>query len=112
MRMSKNKDVKNINVLGTDYAVTHATAEEDPELKKLSGYCITSQKKIVIEANDLKDLDYTEKWTMRHELVHAFLHESGLDKEAPWGDQEELFVDWIALQLPKIVKAVKEIGAL
>ena len=65
------------------------------------------------EADKLKDLDYTEQWVLRHELVHAFLHESGLDKEAPWGNEgEELFVDWIALQLPKMVKAMKEAGAL
>ena len=110
--MAKKKDVKTISVLGTDYTVTHATQEEDPELKKLSGYCITAQKKIVIEADDLKNMDYTEQWVMRHELVHAFLHESGLDKEAPWGDEEELLVDWLALQLPKMVKAMKEAGAL
>lgn len=111
--MSKKKDVKEIDVLGTPYRITHASSKEDDQLKTLSGYCITSQKTIVIEADKLKDLDYTEQWVLRHELVHAFLHESGLDKEAPWGNEgEELFVDWIALQLPKMVKAMKEAGAL
>ena len=107
--MMKQKKSNNVNVLGTEYSINFATAEEDPELKALSGYCMTSQKKIAVEK---KNEPYIEKWVLRHEILHAFLHESGLDKEAPWGDQEELFVDWIALQFPKILKAFKETDAL
>ena len=106
----KQKRNGNVNILGTEYSFQYTTADKDPELKNLSGYCITSQKKIAVEAK--KGEPYIEQWTLRHEIIHAFLHESGLDKEAPWGDQEELFVDWIALQLPKIVKVCQEIGAL
>ncbi len=83
----KQKRQKEINVLGTEYTINYATAEEDPELKNLSGYCITSQKRLGVE--DRRNEPYIEKWTLRHEIIHAFLHESGLDKEAPWGDQEE-----------------------
>ena len=36
------------------------------------------------------------KEVIRHEVVHAFLYESGLD------DSDEQLVDWIAKQLPKI----------
>ena len=105
--MNKKKP-QTLNILGTDYLLQYASAEEDPELKNLSGYCMTSQKKIAVEKSKEP---YVEKWILRHEIVHAFLHESGLDKEAPWGDQEEQLVDWIAIQLPKIVKICKEADA-
>ena len=107
--MSKKDKV--ISILGTDYTLGFATEKDDPELKNLSGYCMPSRKKIVID-KDTKDPDVTHKWVIRHEIVHAFLYESGLDKEAPWADAEEQLVDWIALQFPKMVKAMQEADAL
>lgn len=106
-----SKKDKTINILGTDYTLGFSTEKEDPELKNLSGYCMPSRKKIVID-KDMKDPDVTRQWVIRHEIVHAFLYESGLDKEAPWADAEELLVDWIALQFPKMVKIMKEADAL
>lgn len=47
--------------------------------------------------------------TARHEIVHAFLKESGLGNE--FDEASEVMVDWIALQLPKIVKACCEVHA-
>lgn len=104
------KKAKSVNVLGTEYSINYATAEEDKDLEKLSGYCMTSQKRIVIEKK--KEEPYIEKWILRHEIIHAFLHESGLEKEASWADDEELLVDWIALQFPKMLKAFQDSQAL
>ena len=111
--MAKRKD-KTANILGTDYVVHFATEEEDPGLKGLNGYCLTIGKKIVIESHPEPDTinDTVEKRTLRHELLHAFLYESGLDNEAPWADCEEQLVDWIAIQFPKMVKVMKETNAL
>jgi Zn-dependent peptidase ImmA (M78 family) len=108
--MNKNKIKDSVNVLGTDYLISYSTQDKDPELKNLSGYCITSQKKIVVE--EKKGDPYTEKWVLRHEIIHAFLHESGLEKEVQWADSEETIVDWIALQFPKMLKAFEETKAL
>ena len=109
----KKKDIKTVNVLGENYTITHASVKEDPELKDLSGYCVTADKRIVIEADDLKRLTYAERWVLRHELVHAFMHESGIDKECfSSTEQEEALVDWIAIQFPKMLKAMQEIDAL
>ena len=47
--MNKNKTKDSVNVLGTDYSISYSTQDKDPELKNLSGYCITSQKSIVVE---------------------------------------------------------------
>ena len=57
-----------------------------------------------------------EKSTLRHEIVHAFLHESGLSASAghcdfAWAKNEEM-VDWIALQGEKIYAAWKKANAL
>jgi hypothetical protein len=41
-----------------------------------------------------------------HEIVHAFLYESGLQESVDW--DEELLVDWIACQGEKIFDAWKE----
>lgn len=107
---TKFKD-KSVSVLGTEYAISFDTEKNDPELKGLSGYCLTTRKKIVID-KELKDPDTTHKWVLRHEIVHAFFYESGLDKEAPWADAEEQLVDWIAIQFPKMLKAMQDADAL
>lgn len=48
-----------------------------------------------------------EKKVLRHEIVHAFLFESGIDSSSEWARNEEI-VDWIALQFPKLLDAFKE----
>ena len=56
------------------------------------------------------------KQLMRHEIVHAFLSESGLSANAlspdgAWALNEEM-VDWFAIQGPKIVSARQAAPAL
>lgn len=53
-----------------------------------------------------KDLQSVIKKNTRHELVHAFLWESGLDVQS-WANNEEI-VDWIAIQFNKMLVAFKE----
>ena len=56
------------------------------------------------------------KQTLRHEIIHAFLHESGLSDstmQSPrgWAKNEEM-IDWIAFQGPKIYEVWEEVGAI
>ena len=53
--------------------------------------------------------DVYMKKTLRHEIVHAFMFESGLGYNWEHGSigQEETVVDWIAIQLPKIYAAAE-----
>ena len=55
------------------------------------------------------------KKVLRHEIVHAYLCESGLEHcslgEDSWATNEEM-VDWMAIQGPKLYKAWEEAGAL
>jgi hypothetical protein len=65
--------------------------------------------------NDPKEvIARRERETIRHEIVHAFLNESGLGwnalpNERAWAKNEEM-VDWIAIQFPKIAKVFRELG--
>lgn len=103
-----------INVLGTDYEVVLNAKEEDyPDLKDSDGYCEFMIKKIVIAAMNPEDdsveaLEYYRQKVMRHEVVHAFMYESGLDICSEWG-RDETLIDWIAIQSPKMMKLFEEL---
>lgn len=84
------------------------------------GVCDYLTHQILI--SNLSDWDETEdrkaeytKQTLRHEIIHAFLFESGLgynsEKTEHWAMNEEM-TDFFALQFPKIIKAMKKAGAL
>lgn len=108
-----------INVLGTEYTVETANAIDDSRLETLGGYCDPTVKKCVVndfskeKSNTLSVSDMSEliKCNTRHELVHAFLFESGLDSECFWAMSEEM-IDWIANQGLKIYKAWQDAGAV
>ena len=107
-----------IDVLGTKYTVVVTTVAKDSFLKNCDGYCDKTSKKIVVKAKDssceLDDYEVYLKKIKRHEIIHAFLFESGLHenfKHNEWG-HDETTVDWFAVQFPKLLKAFKEADAL
>ena len=111
-RMRTEKMANKISILGTDYDLEIVARSSDPTMIG-DGYVDTSVKKIrvadMLEEDSRqakKDLKKYQMDVIRHELVHAFLYESGLDSES-WG-RDEMIVDWIALQLPKINRAVAQ----
>lgn len=119
--------MKKVNVLGTEYTIEVHKVSEDEYMKnnRLSGYCEEENKRIVIA--DMSETEYFNgmdekaqqlyrKKTLRHELTHAFLNESGLSdnasiSEVGWAKHEEM-VDWIAIQFPKMVQVFKEADCL
>lgn len=115
-----------VNVLGTEYRIEVHKVSEDDYMKnnRLAGYCAEERKLIVIADMSEKtyfELDESEqeifrKKTLRHELIHAFLNESGLSDNAStpsaaWAKHEEM-IDWIAIQFPKMVKVFEEADCL
>ena len=60
-----------------------------------------------------RDLAAYQRKVIRHEIIHAFLYESGLAENSlsasAWGKNEEM-VDWMAVQSPKIFRAFREAG--
>ena len=105
-----------INILGTNYNIKKTSKDNDPILEENSGYCDDTTKTIVIEevTPDIfskGDLDAYIKRVTRHEIIHAFLSESGLQGSCDWAVNETV-VDYFAIQLPKMVKAMKKAKCL
>ena len=94
------------------------SAKEDSFLNTCDGYCDKTTKRIVVKAednaNELGNYDVYLKKIKRHEIIHAFLFESGLHenfKHEAWG-HEETMIDWIAIQFPKLTAAFKAADCL
>lgn len=114
-----------VDVLGTKYKII--LDDFNCELlagANRSGYCFFNAAEIHIE-----DLDTDDDWKneddaiksdqqkkiLRHEIIHAFLYESGLHANScnvhAWAGNEEM-VDWFALQMPKLIRAFEEAGCM
>nr|DAG27403.1 MAG TPA: hypothetical protein [Caudoviricetes sp.] len=118
---------RKINILGTEYRIeTHKVSEDSYlEKNKLAGYCGEEEKLIVVAdmseekyftGMDEKAQETYLKKTLRHEIMHAFLNESGLSDSSnqysgAWAKNEEM-VDWFAIQSPKIFKVYSELGII
>ena len=116
-----------VNILGTEYTIETHKVSEDSYLEKnrLAGYCGEEDKLIVVAdmseekyftGMDEKAQETYRKKTLRHELIHAFLNESGLSDssnfyEGAWTKNEEM-VDWFAIQSPKIFEVFNEVSVL
>lgn len=112
--MNKQK----INVLGTTYTVLEISEDKEPRLKDRDGFCDKTSKEIVIttktEDCELKDWEWYRRKILRHEIIHAFFMESGLQENfenKPFGVMETT-VDWIAIQFPKIAKVYEQLGIM
>ena len=109
-------DNRSVSVMGENWDIEFASAGSDPKLEECSGYCDPSVRKIVvcIHENDVmncSDMDEMMRRTLRHELVHAMAHESGLDENSEWAMNEEMTA-WVAKQFPKLAKLFQLAGAI
>lgn len=111
---------KNVSVLGTNYSVICASEKDFPrKFDDRSGEIDESTKEVFIDdfsqnegvAHTLKIKEFLIKKNIRHELIHAFLFESGLAENTHWAQNEEM-VDWFARQFPKMLKAFEEMDAI
>ncbi len=96
-----------LNILGTEYSLEILNKRDDPYLEEVDGYCDKSTKRIVVaeksEKCELGDFDSYQRKVIRHEIIHAFLFESGLHENFTHDmGHDETYVDWIAAQYPKI----------
>ena len=115
------------NILGTEYKIEIHKVSENDYLRehRLAGYWAEEGKLIVVadmsEKEYFPNMDEQEqeiyrKKTLRHEIMHAFLNESGLSDSSSvpdcgWAKHEEM-IDWFAIQSPKIFQAFKEVDCL
>ena len=116
-----------VDVLGTKYTIKRVNYGQDEYMERMNygGLCDTGRKLILVlnlkSTPDWKEekedvILNMEHTTLRHELIHAFLSESGLDwnsfaPEKAWAKNEEM-VDWFAIQMPKLMAAFKAADCL
>lgn len=108
-----------VKILGTEYEIVMDAEEKDyPILKDADGYADFTIKKIVVkkliqDGESYEDLELWQRKTLRHEIVHAFLYESGLWQNSfkDWARNEEM-TDWIALQFEKILGVFIELQCI
>ena len=106
------------NILGAEWNIEYRNADADPLLKEDDGYTDPSVKRIVIankrENCSIQDYKYMQRENLRHEIIHAFLFESGLGFNFEHNEfgHEETMIDWIAIQFPKILEVFKEADCL
>ena len=109
---------KCVHILGTEYKIRILEEGNYQYDREADGWCDTTSKELLIfnykqSAESVKDLVAYQRKVLRHEIIHAFLYESGLWQNADgskcWAKNEEM-VDWIAIQEPKMYEAFKEAG--
>lgn len=108
-----------VNVLGTEYQINFRKISDDKDLEEAEGYCCMSSNRIVIRSENPEEIENFERYqkrVIRHELIHAFLQESGLAQNSiedvgAWARNEEM-VDWFAHQSPKIFEIFQELDLL
>lgn len=107
-----------INILGSEWSIKEQSENENEFLKGCDGYCDWTTREIVVERETYGTLQNMQKYinkVLRHEIVHAFLFESGLAECAGEVDswaKSETMVDWIARQGQKIYEAWREADVL
>ena len=106
--------VQRIDILGTVYEIRY----EDLLDADYDGRCDYTSKTIIIRndnENCLGDFKRLQKRQLRHEIIHAFMAESGLQANWQHAEQfghDETTVDWFAIQHEKIHEAFIKVGAL
>lgn len=108
-----------IDVLGAEYTLAVIRGSKEPRLKDCDGFCDETTKEMLVEnyedskgePNRKQNLLVQTNKVKRHEIIHAFLFESGLAENSGWAQNEEM-VDFFAIQFPKLLKAFEQAGAL
>jgi hypothetical protein len=113
--------------LGTGYEIRYKDYDEEPifEKRSIDGYadniekviCICNMNTMPNWENETKEYcKKAEKQILRHEIIHCFLSESGLQESTlqyngGWAKNEEM-IDFFAIQFPKIKQAFEDANCL
>lgn len=102
-----------VDILGTKWMVV----SENFGNKDFDGLTDFTTRTIKVRNDNVQEFDNFKelyKRTVRHEVLHAFMIESGLDSNFnhPEYGHDETFVDWVAIQFPKILVAYSKLGVL
>lgn len=109
-----------LTILGSEWTMRIATIEEEPILANADGITDWSTKTMLIKAKQgesefpLADFQSYQKEVRRHEIVHAYLFESGLGNDFchPEYGHDETTIGWMAIQIPKMMETFRRADAL
>ena len=112
-----------LEILGSEWSIKFGGKDKYPNLADNDGYTDTSTKAIVVDdmskhksdVSEKENMQYYQRQVIRHEIIHAYLAESGLDGNGGYCDHWEFneeMVDWFAIQLPKIFRTCNELNLL
>ena len=124
MKKIFNRENTTASILGTEYKIIFKSYNEDPDFSnrnaaalcnsatKVISVCIIESEPDYVECSE-EHLSALYRTIIRHEIIHAFLYESGLDSEShsnsnSWATDEEI-IDWFAIQFPKIKKVYEKL---
>lgn len=103
-----------VRILGAVWTVRSATETEEPRLEGVNGFTDWTTRTICLEKNTQGNLGCIKTYmnqVIKHEVIHAFMFESGLGDSFEHKDygQEETIVDWFAFQMGNIMNVVMDI---
>ena len=109
-----------LNILGTEWKLRVCKSTDEPGLKNADGLTDRSSKTMYVRGdqdgvdNPLENYAAYQKEVKRHEIIHAFMYESGLGNETyhPEYGHDEQQVSWMALQFPKLLKIFEQADAI
>ena len=116
----KQEFFDNVDILGQSYRIEFLAEDKDSKFEDVDGYMDNSIHLIRVaflqpDKDSVQDLVTYAKKVMRHEIVHAYLYESGLAESSSsvdnWATNEEM-VDWIARQFPKMKRTMEALNCL
>lgn len=114
---------KSVSILGQPYKVYELSPQDEGTMEDgVLGTTDWTTHEIIVrgsikdpEDHGLANREVLYKSVLRHEIVHAFLFEAGMTGFDEWSGSyatNELIVDWIAVNAPKMHMAFDEAGAL
>ena len=112
--MRNEKDNRKVMIMGEEWDIIR-----DKVLNNANGTCDSTSRTINLckhafddfeTDNRLDNINIYENKVLRHEIIHAMGHESGLGCESFLNNEQ--CVDWIAKMYPKMKKIFKELDCL
>ena len=111
---NKVTQVDSVSILGTPYKIIREKFGNE-DIDGETDYTTHQIRIRTDNINNLGDFDFLMKKQLRHEIIHAFMAESGLQANFEHYRQfghDETTVDWFAIQFPKMLEVFKQVGAL
>ena len=112
----KSGDKLNVTIKGHNWTIL--CDKDDEYLNNCDAYTIYTTRTIVINdwkpQSEYEAIDVYQRKVLRHEIIHAFMFESGLGENFshPEHGHDETMVDWIAFQFEDIYEVFEKLGLI